>query len=131
MFCYSDPASMGVLQFKSRAAKFGFLKKYKDKDSQWLNGDKMWWTSNDTIKERNVSKTLRIIKHQLHTSHGVPLANIKIKWGDRTIEVDGKTVATVDEEGSVTTEGVAASINEAVGKYMEEWRGKRGWDESL
>ena len=131
MFCYSDPASLGVLQFKTRAGKFGFLKKYKEKTAQWLNGDKMWWTSNDTIKQRNIDKTLGMIKHKLHQSQRLPLKTIKIKWEDRTVEVQGKTVATVDEEGGITTEEETASIKEAVCKYMEEWRAKRGWDESL
>ena len=53
--------------------------------AQWLNGDRMWWTSNDTIQKRNVDKTLGMIKHKLHENQKIELKDILIKWDERML----------------------------------------------
>ena len=131
LFCYTDPATMGILQFTSKAAKFGFLKKHGTTGAQWLNGDRMWWTSNDTVEKRNVDKTLGMIKHELHRSQGTELKDIKIKWSDQIVEVKGHEVATVDDKGIINAKGAAEAVKADVTKYMDAWRDKRGWEESL
>ena len=79
-FVFTDPSSIGVVQFKSQASKIGFLKRTNKEDITCNNGEPMKFTSNDTIEQRTVDKELVYIKYHLINSGKIPAHLVDIKW---------------------------------------------------
>ena len=114
---------MGVIDFKTIANKFGFVKKMDTIDVKWLSGDDMWSKSNDTIQKRCLDKELGMIKHMLMES-GHPQSDVKIKWKKAIVELKGAKVAEVVSD-EVEYHGDAVGVKDGVREQMRKWKEKR------
>ena len=123
---FLDPSKIGIVQFKSLASKFGFLRRTNSTQTKWTNGSDMRFKSNDTVEKRTADKTLGFIKYHLHETKKQPLASIVIKWKKNAVEVNGKLAASVSDIGEVTYEHEFMDVKPAVEKAMTEWKAKRG-----
>jgi len=129
VFTFTDPSKIGVVEFKSIAAKIGFLKKANTLQTEWTNGDNMHFKCNDTLAKQLVDKELGQIKSHLHTKKGYSLSDIKIKWKRQTVEVKGspwKKVAWTEADGKIKYADEALGIKEEVKAFMQAWKEKRG-----
>ena len=122
---YSDPGNMGIVQFKTKAVKIGFLKKIRDYIVQWARGDKMWCKNNEPIEKRIVDKILGQNKHNL-MDKGHEQKSIRIFWdgGQRPI-LKGKAVAEVTPDGNITAYGEGDDIKKQLNDHMAKWMAAR------
>ena len=126
----SDPANLGLITFKSIGTKNGFFKKFygekrKGKEFKWEGGDDIWVNSNKTIWERSIDTTLRRVKYCLVEDEGLRRVDTKIKWGKRTAEAvkcQGKTIAWIQDDGTLMTKEEGDKIKGKVEKFMKEWK---------
>ena len=128
IFTFSDPNKLGVVQFKSIAGKIGFLKKMMTMEAQWDNGDAMWCKKNDTLEKQAVDKEFGFIKHVL-TQNGVEQKDVKIKWKKNTVELRGKMVAEMNDDGTIEYHEEALQVKSSVLERLKEWKKKRGLEE--
>ena len=123
---FSDPSRVGVVQFRSVAAKIGFLRRSNLSETKWTNGETMRFKSNDTIEKRTTDKTLGMIKYHLHNKKGYELKDINIKWRNNVVEYRGKEMAWVTEAGEVKFDSSITDIDELVTASINDWKDKRG-----
>ena len=81
----SDPSRVGVHKFGSVAAKIRFFQRVNNKEFPWNSGEGMWLSSNKTLQERLLDKTLGQIRHRLIESRGFYRKGIKIKWPQKFV----------------------------------------------
>ena len=81
----SDPSRVGVHKFGSVAAKIRFFQRANNKEFPWNSGEGMWLSSNKTLQERLLDKTLGQIRHRLIESKGFYRKDIKIKWPQKIV----------------------------------------------
>ena len=124
-FVFTDPSRIGVIQFRTVAAKIGFFKKANGSEKKWSNGEDMRFTSNDTIEKRTTDKELGLIKYQLTTVGGLNQKEVKIKWKKETIEVKGKCVAWVSQDRTIGYAEEAETVKATVKQLLKEWKSKR------
>jgi len=128
-FTFTDPSRIGVMQFKSIGAKFGFLKKVNQLEVKWDNGGEMRFNSNDTPQQRTLDKELGFIKHQLINTRGVQ--HVKIQWKKKPkvqVESQGTLLAEVGDDNTVKYMGEALKVKDAVKDLLKEWKEKRNFD---
>ena len=128
IFTFSDPHKLGVVQFKTIAGKIGFLKKMMTMEAQWDNGDAMWCKKNDTIEKQTSDKEFGFIKHVL-TQNGVDQKDVKIKWRKNTVELRGKMVAEMKDDGTIEYYEEALQAKSSILERLKEWKQKRGFAE--
>ena len=121
---FSDPAKIGIVEFKTNAAKVGLYKKMKGTVVEWETGETMWWTNNDTIEQRIKNKTLGQVKNKLIQA-GHEIKTVRIDWAKSEVKIKGVWVAKVGEDGSMQTRNEADSIQKDVEAAMQEWKDKR------
>ena len=100
-------------------------KKRKGKEFKWEGGDDIWVNSNKTIWERSIDTTLRRVKYCLVEDEGLRRVDTKIKWGKRTAEAvkcQGKTIAWIQDDGTLMTKEEGDKIKGKVEKFMKEWK---------
>ncbi|CAK0848633.1 unnamed protein product, partial [Prorocentrum cordatum] len=126
IFVYTDPSKIGVIQFKSIAAKIGFLKKASNTTTKWDNGSDMRFKSNDILAKRTIDKEMGKVKSLLHNEgQGYKLEDMKIKWKERVVELKGQKTWKKEGGEGLQYEGEGKTVEEAVKSFMTAWKSKR------
>ena len=68
-------------------------------------------------------KQLGFTKYHLHRLLGIPLEDIRIMRNDLSVQISGKTVATITN-GDIKFDGKGSEVKVAVGQSMREWDAK-------
>ena len=122
---FTDPSSIGVITFKTLAAKIGFFRKVRNHNTKLNNDRFLKFEDNDTWEQRVRNKTLGQIKHKLHESCEHALKDIIIDRTHGIVKVEGAKVAELGEDGEVEYTPAAATIKTEVDAYMTSWVAKR------
>ena len=125
IFTFTDPSRYGVLQFKTIASKFGFLKKVNQLEIKWESGEDMQFNNNETTQQRTLDKELGILKHYLFTTGGVPQEQVKILWKQHQVKSQGKIVAWITDSKQVDYIEEMSEVAAAVKKLVDAWKEKR------
>ena len=123
----TDPATNGIVQCKTTAAKINFYREAKEVEAYWENEKRMWWKNNDSIEKRVRDKTLGMIKHKM-ASKEIDMDNIKILWTRGDVRVNSKTIARLSADGKPTFMDIGKTIEAEVTEAMEEWKANRDID---
>jgi hypothetical protein len=122
---FTDPSSIGVITFKTIAAKIGFFRKIRNHNTKLNNDRFLKFEDNDTWEQRVRKKTLGQIKHKLHEKCEHALKDIMIDRTHGTVKIKGVKAAKVGGDGEVEYEDTAAPIKTEVNEYMANWVAKR------
>ena len=101
----SDPSRVGVHKFGSVAAKIRFFQRVNNKEFPWNSGEGMWLSSNKTLQERLLDKTLGQIRPKSWKAKA-SARQISRSSGPRNCEV-----------------------KEEVNLVMKDWKGKGGMEQ--
>jgi len=125
VFTFSDPASIGVIEFQSIPSKKGFYKKLKQHTAEAPHGNKLSFGDNKTLEQRIKDKHLGFMKHFLIEDHSLPATDVKIKWPNMTVEVKGKMVAWFGSDQMFCVDGLGSGLKEKIEAKIKEWSEKR------
>ena len=126
VFAFTDPAKIGVIQFRSKPAKIGFFKKINNEVWRLPNGKPMSVTNNDTFTQRMHDKRLGFIKYHLNDKVKTPLNDIKIVRKQAIVKIGTRVVAKPDDKGDTTLLGEALEVQHEVEESMKAWCSKFG-----
>ena len=130
---FSDPSAIGVITFKTVAAKIGFYKSIRncsDSDKELSNDKAMRFKDNMTTTECAQSKRLGQVKHRLSLKGGIAADRIKIHWKDGIVKYKGKQIFGINDAGQYHYNDEATLVQEDVETFMKTWADKRGLDQS-
>ena len=119
-----DPCNHGILTFENNTKKLEFYKKVEEKgdalDDSIAFTNKLSWT------DRVTEKKMRFIKYHLMKHFHKDVKSVKIYWRKRLVEMDGKKVASYNQEKDEWVFYKSAkSVESKVKDSMDLWLSKR------
>jgi len=131
MFCYSDPATAGMLKFRSPAAQRTFLRSSRKLTGKAIGDDRFMKFGNKlTVVERAAEKRLGYIKHELMTKLDVGVKAVKIHWKKHEVEYQKEKIFKTNKTGERMYFGVGKDLSTTVEAKVKDWLDKRQSEDS-
>ena len=131
IFCFSDPASSGVLKFQTAAKRDAFLQGLRRMKGEVINEDRhMKFSKKLTVVERAAEKRLGYIKNEVMTRMGASVQEVKIHWKTHEITYKSTKIFKIKKGGERIYDGVAKDVKKGVEAKVEEWLKKRMSEDS-
>ena len=119
-----DPCNHGILTFEDNSKKLEFYKNAKDKED--VLDDEISFTNKVSWNDRVIEKQMGYIKCHLVKHFNKNLDAVKIYWRKRVVEMEGKKVASYNQEtGEWVLYKSAKLVESKVKDSMDLWLSKR------
>ena len=124
VFTFTDPARIGVIEFKTKKGKTSFFTEMKNKTVKLGDSKTMTWTNDDTLETRIKNKRLGYIKYHLHEKLKIDLKDITIKRQSNVVNIKRKTVAKAGADGELILIDEAFQVKKDVDDSMKRYSAK-------
>ena len=137
IFCFTDPAKIGVILFHNKGNITTFFRKMRQVDvhiAEDKTDDKtISWTTNDTYETRKREKILGYIKYHLNKKLQLPLKTIQIDRKNGMVKIKHRTVVKTNETDGddLIYLGEALEVKSDVEKSMTDWLSKNSHDDNI
>ena len=131
VFCYTDPATSGVLKMRSEKARNNFLRSSRKLKDTAIDEDRMMKFSKKlTVDERAIEKRLGYIKNAVMVRESVGVKEVKIDWRKKEVEYKKVKVFQTLDKGERVYTGIGTDIKAEVEEKVKAWLDKRQHEDS-